>query len=147
MEVEESVHYDVSSVTSDYEWSGMYRGGKDSVRIGPELHAAALPMSHQLHCVEALKDELKEGRGFYSSSQKAHTEHCANYLRQWALCRADLTLEPGDFTHRDFDLDRKGATHECLDWSSIYNGLDLDWNAWISFWTSHHLYKFVQFFF
>ncbi|KAF8169234.1 hypothetical protein BJ912DRAFT_1048458 [Pholiota molesta] len=137
MAVEESVHYDIESKASSYEWDELNPGGKASIRIGPEYHAAALPMSHQLHCIGNFKSELRD-----SSSRSygwEHVEHCTNIMRQWALCRADLTLESGDFMQRDFDWDRKGATHECLDWQDVYGALVSDWEAWTSLWKKHHL--------
>lgn len=142
MAVEESVHYDIHSLASSYEWNEQNPGGTASVRIGPDYHVAALSMSHQLHCLESFKDELRDG--FSQNGSWAHIEHCSNYMRQWSMCRADLTLEPGDFMQRDFDWDRQGVTHECLDLQAIYKELSLNWQSWVSLWKKHHLYMYAH---
>ena len=59
-----------------------------------------------------------------------HVRHCLGYLRTSILCRPDLTLEPGDFTQRDFDVDWVGETHTCRDHSVIYDFLDKDFDDW-----------------
>jgi hypothetical protein len=38
-----------------------------------------------------------------------------------SLCASDLTLEPGDFTKRNFSDDPFGAIHECVDWTVAYD--------------------------
>lgn len=43
-------------------------------------------------------------------------------VQDGALSRlADMTLESGDFLHRDFTEDRQGATHICRDWEGVYD--------------------------
>ena len=59
-----------------------------------------------------------------------HVRHCLGYLRTSILCRPDLTLEPGDFTQRDFDVDWVGETHSCRDHSVIYDFLDKNFDDW-----------------
>ena len=51
----------------------------------------------------------------------ARHQHCLNYLRQQALCHLDLTLEPGDFATRDFDVDRVWETHVCYDFEAVWD--------------------------
>lgn len=62
--------------------------------------------------------------------QEKHLEHCLNYLREVALCAADITLEPGDFTERNFDLHRTGATHMCRDPKRLYELVENNWAEW-----------------
>jgi hypothetical protein len=52
-----------------------------------------------------------------------HVQHCLGYLRALALCASDITLEPGDFTRRDFAAEGSGQTHECTDWSYVYDSI------------------------
>lgn len=142
MEVEESVHYGIESMASAYEWKELTPGNAP-VRVGPNFNVAVLPLAHQLHCVEVFKDTLKRAPSL--SDDWLHTQHCTNYLRQWAMCRADLTLERGDFAQRHFDWDRTGATHECHDWRGIYEGITADWNDWLSVWHKNDLNRLVPF--
>ncbi|PPQ79169.1 hypothetical protein CVT26_000514 [Gymnopilus dilepis] len=143
LEVEETVHYDVHSSTSSYEWSGSYPTDMGSVRFLPGFAAGQISMPHQLHCIESLQEQLRGSGPDFEKIDWAHTDHCLNYLRQWALCRADLTLEPGDFTHRDFDMDRQGISYECLDWHAVYDGLASDWDTWTTLWVRKRLDRFV----
>ncbi|KAJ6466554.1 hypothetical protein C8R47DRAFT_1153654 [Mycena vitilis] len=36
----------------------------------------------------------------HKASDWSRLQHCLNYLREAALCQADMTLETGDFTHK-----------------------------------------------
>jgi hypothetical protein len=53
-------------------------------------------MFHQLHCLRLFQAALT------GQNDQGHAHHCLNYIRQWSLCQADLTLEAGDFTTQDF---------------------------------------------
>jgi hypothetical protein len=72
------------------------------------------------------------------NSKLSHLHHCLNYMRERALCQADLTLEPGDFTQRNFAQDRVGATHVCRDWNAVISKVDDNWNDWVSVWKEFH---------
>ncbi len=83
-------------------------------------------MFHELHCLRVLNFA-------FDRSHKAtgdHVHHCLNYLRQMALCSADVTLEPGDFTKRNFDGSRTGSVHVCRDWSALYDAMEENWDQW-----------------
>ncbi|THV07186.1 hypothetical protein K435DRAFT_581864, partial [Dendrothele bispora CBS 962.96] len=45
--------------------------------------------------------------------------HCLMYLRQIFLCNADLTLEDGDFTGKNYTTQRIADTRKCRDWSTV----------------------------
>ncbi|KAF9557471.1 hypothetical protein CPC08DRAFT_693189 [Agrocybe pediades] len=135
--VEESVHYDPAHFEASREWRVTEETrSRASVRFNKQNQAAMLAMFHQLHCL----------RGFHSllspnSEEKFgmhHSQHCANYLRLWALCDADLTLEPGDFVTRDFRWDRAGQVHTCRDWGQVYSEIDVNWNEWVEEWNRLH---------
>ena len=60
-----------------------------------------------------------------------HVWHCLNYIRQNVLCSPDLSLEPGDFEERNFEVDRNNGIHVCRDWDQIYRFMNdnlLDFN-------------------
>ena len=56
-----------------------------------------------------------------------------NYLRLQALCHPDLTLEPGDFAKRVFDVERDGETHMCRDFETAWDRNTLRWLEWHRF--------------
>ena len=62
-----------------------------------------------------------------------HIHHCFNYLRQWTLCDADATLEPGDFEERDFGRARESGVRACLDWERVYGAVEGNWGEWVAF--------------
>ena len=133
MVVEESVHYYDASVGASDEW-GYQRGfGFDgAARLGDENRTFAVSLYHQTHCLLNLHAQLapddRRRRPRY-----AHLQHCLNYLRLQALCRPDLTLEPGDFTKRDFDVVREGETHVCRDFETAWDHNTLRWLEWHRF--------------
>ena len=49
------------------------------------------------------------------------------------LCSPNLTLEPANVLTRDFEVDRVGATHVCLDWSVLYSDMSNNWDSWEEF--------------
>jgi len=104
-------------------------------RFGPERRVFALSMFHQLHCINTMRRALahpddKEANG-------EHVQHCLSYLRQFFLCAADDVLEPGDFTARDFSVDRLSHTRVCRDWSAVYDAAADNWDDWVQFWIEH----------
>jgi hypothetical protein len=47
------------------------------------------------------------------------------------LCDSNLTLEPGDFTKRNFTADPFGPTHECTDFSTVYETMKEAYDVWL----------------
>lgn len=150
MVVEESVHYyDASSSAGGSarardEWRFQRGFGFDgAARLGDENRTFAVSLYHQTHCLLNLHAQLAISSPSSSSPpiidgddrrpRYAHLQHCLNYLRQQALCHPDLTLEPGDFTKRDFDVDRQGETHVCRDFETAWDHNTLRWLEWHRF--------------
>ena len=77
------------------------------------------------------------GWGKMRPGAQEHLHHCFNYIRQWMLCDADLTLEPGDFAQRNFTTERVGATHTCTDWQPIYDMVNDRWFKWEDYRVAH----------
>lgn len=107
--------------------------GSGSFRSPVDERAVFISMYHQLHCVETMGQELVSTR----RSHWGHLQHCMNFLRELTLCRPDLTLEPGDFTKRDFAVERTGAVHTCRDADQLRSIAESDWRRWMTFWQDH----------
>ncbi|KZV85736.1 hypothetical protein EXIGLDRAFT_699029 [Exidia glandulosa HHB12029] len=124
--VEESRHFTLGTDKDDVWHSATPRYNLGYVHLGPENRSFALSMVHEMHCLWILN------RVFSSPGNPdriPHARHCIGYLRHGVLCDADLTLEPGDFFERDFgeETARVGETHECRDWSAVYDAAEKNW--------------------
>ncbi|TFK23511.1 hypothetical protein FA15DRAFT_642388 [Coprinopsis marcescibilis] len=129
--VEETRHYSLSGNWSDAQWESLPPKSGGFLSLGPDDRFFLVSMFHQLHCLRFFNwafDAKFEGL-YKSFAHKGHNGHCLNYLRQVALCSADLTLESGDFEARNFEVDRVGSTHVCNDWSAVYSVLDMNIEA------------------
>ena len=136
--VEESVRYSVTNPEAEMEWIWTGPVGDHDIRLGQDQHAFALPMYHQMHCLRIMRRSLSSGT--YSQLhpiQQGHIHHCFNYLRHWTLCSADVTLEPGDFTKRNFTTERVGATHTCREWEPVYDMVNAGWDSWEDYRIAH----------
>jgi len=108
--------------------TGTYRLSHDNYRV------VFTSLYHQLHCADTFGMQLVKTKPY----QFVHIEHCTNLLRTMALCRPDLTLEPGDFTKRNFELQRVGPNpHVCRDWIHVNEYLTEDWKKWMLYWAAH----------
>lgn len=125
---EESVHYQVQGLPSDWDWFSLagYEVGLGYARLGPENRIFVVSMFHQMHCLRMLNLAFSKE----PIAVPEHIHHCLNYLRQAALCGADLSLEPGDFEERDFAKQRTGARHKCKDWSKAYSTMERNFVEW-----------------
>ncbi|KAJ7222256.1 hypothetical protein GGX14DRAFT_491953, partial [Mycena pura] len=85
---------------------------------------------HQHHCIETFGQQLTRTR---KASDWGHLQHCLKYLREMAMCQPDLTLEPGDFTKRNFTVERWGAIHICRDLEPVYDSVGSSWREWVKF--------------
>ena len=122
MIVEESVHYPIMGPEAMDEWIYSSPYGTGSYRVGPNNRSFYLTIFHSLHCLRLMRADL------HDQSITPHSLHCLQHLREQILCGADTTLEPGDFTTRDFDIDREGSTHIChSDWREVYAEVNSNW--------------------
>uniref|UniRef100_A0A8H7Y8X7 Uncharacterized protein n=1 Tax=Psilocybe cubensis TaxID=181762 RepID=A0A8H7Y8X7_PSICU len=137
--VEESVHYQVIGPEAHDEWMYDSPHGEGTFRLGPNRHYSTIAMFHQLHCLRIFRGAIAAGPDYPMKLQRQHLEHCLNYLRETTLCAADLTLEPGDFAQRDFDLQRTGATHMCRDYRELYKLSENDWADWYVYMYRHNI--------
>lgn len=128
--VEESVHYSLTDPEAYDEWLWTAPVGDNHLRLGPQYRLFAVPFFHQQHCLRAIRQALDEPFDIHAAG---HFHHCFNYLRQWMLCSADITLEPGNFIQRNFTRERIGATHTCRDWEPIYDFVGERWFDWAEY--------------
>lgn len=135
MVVEESVRYSLAKPESQDEWYSAFPWGMGSVRLGPDYRAFFVGLYHENHCLQQYRNALVQAP---ADIDWDHIHHCLNTLRLWSLCHADLTLEPGDFTKRNFTEDRLGVTHTCRDWSTVIDRVVTDWDDWIPVWKNLH---------
>lgn len=90
---------------------------------------------HNLHCLRSLRHYLDIAMVSnpdykFNTMDKGHVDHCLIYLRQIALCNADVTLEPAN--HKQVTPDGKvaetvtgvGVMHRCTDWSQIWEYME-----------------------
>ncbi|KAG2022375.1 hypothetical protein CC2G_000131 [Coprinopsis cinerea AmutBmut pab1-1] len=139
MVVQESTHFPLSGPEAKDEWLWTATVGDGHVRLGKDMRMFAVAMFHQLHCLRGVRNALEKGWKNLHPARKGHINHCFNYLRQWALCSADVTLEPGDFMTRNFTVERAGATHTCVDWIPAYDFMRDQWRAWEKFRDEHNI--------
>ncbi|KAJ7028059.1 hypothetical protein C8F04DRAFT_69278 [Mycena alexandri] len=128
MTVEESRHYAITGPDALEEWASSSPVGYGYLRLGSEHRAFDVAMFHETHCLHALRFYLGE----YTVKLAPHFQHCLNYLRQFILCSPNLTLEPPDVLTRDFETDRVGATHVCLNWEIMYAEMAENWENWVA---------------
>ncbi|KAF9492073.1 hypothetical protein BDN71DRAFT_1235396 [Pleurotus eryngii] len=132
MTTEESEHYPVHGLDAEEEWASTASAGFGYVRLGEEYRAFAVNVFHQLHCLRAIRDALAHP-GNRSPAIDGHFQHCLNFIRQFALCSPNLTLEPADALNRDFATQRSGAVQVCKDWRKLYDHMSDNWASWKEF--------------
>ncbi|KAJ3574346.1 hypothetical protein NP233_g1831 [Leucocoprinus birnbaumii] len=137
MTVQESIHYGIEKPEAEDEWLWTATIGDGHVRLGDNKRMFAVAMFHQLHCLRGIRNALAKGWDHLGPSRKRHIHHCYNYLRQWTLCSADVTLEHGDFMQRNFTVERQGAAHTCIDWRPSYELMKEKWVEWEEYRISH----------
>jgi len=98
----------------------------------PGKRMFVVTMFHELHCLRM----LNRGYGPRGAVSEGHLKHCLHYIRQMALCDADMTPEPAGWEEKwavedDTGLDREGATHICKDFQSVFDGLQNNWAEWL----------------
>lgn len=138
MVVEESARYALTSPEAQAEWVWTGPVGDHAIRLGAGQHGFAVAMFHEMHCLRIMRRTLASGAyPRLDPVQRGHLHHCFEYLRQWTLCAADITLEPGDFTKRNFTTERIGATHTCREWEPVYDMVNAGWDSWEEYRIAH----------
>ncbi|KAF9055669.1 hypothetical protein BJ165DRAFT_1412204 [Panaeolus papilionaceus] len=136
---QESVHYSISDPEANDEWLWTASVGDGHVRLGKDERMFAVVAFHELHCLRSMRHAIENGWQSLPKARQRHILHCYNYIRQWTLCAADATLEPGDFMKRNFTKHRTGATHTCVDWVPAYEKMKDKWMEWDQYRISHDI--------
>jgi hypothetical protein len=130
MVVEETVHYPLYGKSAEEEWLSNSPLGDGNLSHEPTHRALFVSMFHEMHCVRQIRRELEKP---LKDRRLGHSRHCLRYLREVILCQGDLTLEPGDFTMRNFTHERVGSTHVCRDWTQVYDRMRVNSNRWLGY--------------
>jgi hypothetical protein len=129
MVVEDTPHYQLDD---DSEWATLFPTSSGFVHLGPDYVPFRLSMFHQLHCLDMTRTSLLLILQNKSIALPKHTKHCLDYLRQMALCAADVHLEPVAPYLLKLGVDPSGI-HRCWDWSAVYAELERnakEWHKW-----------------
>lgn len=91
-----------------------------TIYLGELKNPFSIAMFHEIRCVSHLREETLLGRQMRlenkSYTPSRLTSHCLNYLRQMALCRADIDLEPVSIlppTVHEYE-------YRCNNWTAVY---------------------------
>lgn len=130
MPVEDTIRYSIDNTEAEVEWLWTATVGDGNVRLGANQRFFSLAMVHEQHCMRWMRlalevDELDE-------HQAGHMVHCLSYMRQFALCAADTTLEPADILSRNPTKERWSTDHECSDWPAIYATMRANYLEWMA---------------
>ncbi|KAK0201393.1 hypothetical protein DFS33DRAFT_1385697 [Desarmillaria ectypa] len=118
--VQETVHYSVAGNASENEWFNITSAGFGYAHLGSDNQLFMVGMFHELHCLRVLNFAFDRS----DMAMIDYVHHCLNYLRQMTPCSADVTLEPGDFTERNFERSRTGSMHVYRDWNALYDAME-----------------------
>ena len=130
MSFEESVRYGIHEPEAQLEW--LYtatREDQGNIRLGPNHRFFSVALTHQQHCLRAIRKALDEDN---IPSNVHHAEHCLSVLRQLTLCAADSTLEPGDSFGRNFTNERVTGIQTCMDVEAFHMAMWELWTDWLA---------------
>lgn len=119
MTFDDSVRYTLNDSVSDDIWMVGFPRDEGYIRLGPDKRAFYYAIWHELHCLLIIQRLIRCPTDT-SFGGEGHLQHCVNYLRQYFLCNADDTLEPGDFLNPDVPPGYGPFTRECRDWSALW---------------------------
>jgi hypothetical protein len=121
LNVENSVHYQLNSSTTDAQWAAMMPPNGGVVHVGPDRQPFMPSIFHQLRCLNIIrKTYIAEETSTASGELKSLSRHCMNYLRQTIMCRANLRLEPVVDPSSAHAVDPWGKL-TCKDWRKAYS--------------------------
>jgi hypothetical protein len=112
----DSIRYPISQNVSHDMWIAKLLSGDGYFQLGPNYRAFSAAMWHELHCFRIIYLLLDDPTDT-SFGGEQHLQHCLNYLRQYILCNADDTLEPGDYHIEP----TPPFSRQCLDWTRMYD--------------------------
>jgi len=108
------------------------------VHLGPDHRWFAVSMFHQMHCINQIRNNIVDPDGHSGRhAAKGHIQHCLNYLRQFFLCHADDTLEPGNFLEHEHIMGTVSHTRQCRDWMKLEDATETNWQEWLAYNATH----------
>ncbi|QSZ36207.1 hypothetical protein DSL72_007333 [Monilinia vaccinii-corymbosi] len=149
--LEEEVFAAASSPETNAAWDNLMPAGRGFILVeepekyglkpglpslnGPDRYS--ISAFHQLHCLGMIRESYNSALlgqrphihgdenlsdAAAQESNKEHTGHCFDYIRQAIICSADMTIEwamemPDG--KAPFTVDGWGITHTCRDWESV----------------------------
>ena len=137
---ENSVHFAFNTVISDAEWDSLVPG-RGLIQLGEDNQTFSISMFHQLRCISLLRSDITQRRSSnYTTTINPLTGHCLNYLRQMALCRADIDLEPVLLMPH---LETQPGKYRCTNWNSIYEAVLENQRAYPVWWewNNRHIFR------
>lgn len=85
-----------------------------------------LSVTHELHCIKRLYQYFHKEAYFPSLSPEdeelnfMHTDHCLEILRQAAMCHADISLIPMQWSaHSPVPEADFSVPHKCVNWEKL----------------------------
>lgn len=133
MTFQESKRYDFEHPDAPGNWETLFTNhyGLGFAHLGAYNYRFISGAHHALHCVYTMTHDFSNPDHVAKPSH--HFIHCLTYIRQIALCNADMTLEPGDFMMRNLTVDRTGVTRSCKDWKRLGEWLNDNFKEWVTF--------------
>ena len=134
--MEESVRFSISQPEAALEWLWISTvGDSGNVHIGPNARFGVVGVTHEQHCLRAIRHTLDAVDVPLSGHALHHSEHCLSFLREHTLCAADITLEPAFSTHNVDGRTTKaaygtGVTHQCRDWVQAREFAEKNYLTW-----------------
>jgi hypothetical protein len=127
MVVEDSVRYRHPADEADREFLSGFPSGEGALPLGTNNLATFISMYHQLDCMHTFGQALTKR----NKVGWKRMEHCLGFLREAAMCQADMTLELGNFAERNFTVERHGEEYVCQrDWTMIAEASQSNWVRW-----------------
>ncbi|KLO15165.1 hypothetical protein SCHPADRAFT_825182 [Schizopora paradoxa] len=129
MTFEDTDRYQLFGERADAEWAAASPLNDGYVHFGEGHRFFATAVAHEMHCVQVLRMSIANPA--HPKVNYAHSAHCLNYLRVYALCNADLTLEKFDPWKGNFTENQIAQTHVCRNWEDAYDLFAENTKEWL----------------
>ncbi len=129
--MEDTENYAIYGSQANAEWIATTPKANGYIHVGKENRFMSLAFGHEMHCIRILRMAI--AYPLHPNANIQHANHCLNYLRMYALCNPDLTLEKFDLLEGNVTFDKLGATHICRDWRLVYDELSRALREWAAF--------------
>jgi len=129
--MEYTENYAIYGSQANAEWVATTPKANGYIHVGKENRFMSLAFGHEMHCIRILRMAI--AYPLHPDANTQHANHCLNYLRMYALCNPDLTLEKFDLLEGKVTFNKLGATHICRDWRLVYDELSRALREWAAF--------------